>query len=141
MSNNQFSRRKFLAGAAVVGAAGTMGVGTLASCAGGGAKQGVAGAYDWVPREYKFPPMLEKAPEGTELKAGIIGCGGRGSGAAINFLDAGPGLTITALGDVFQDRVDSCREKIKTEKGIEVPVENCFVLCNFIILIECLPQI
>ena len=59
--------------------------------------------------------MLEKAPEGTELKAGIIGCGGRGSGAAINFLDAGPGLTITALGDVFQDRVDSCREKIKAE--------------------------
>lgn len=127
MSNNPFSRRKFLAGAAVVGAAGSMGVGTLASCAGGGAKQGAAGAYDWVPKEYKFPPMLEKAPEGTELKAGIIGCGGRGSGAAINFLDAGPGLTITALGDVFQDRVDSCREKIKAEKGVEVPVENCFV--------------
>ena len=34
MSNNPFSRRKFLAGAAVVGAAGSMGVGTLASCAG-----------------------------------------------------------------------------------------------------------
>jgi predicted dehydrogenase len=127
MSSNQFSRRKFLASAAAVGAAGTMGVGTLSSCAVGGEKSGVAGAYDWVPSEYKFPPMLVTAPEGKALTAGIIGCGGRGSGAAINFLDAGPGLSIIALGDTFQDKVDSCREKIKTEKGQEVPVENCFV--------------
>ena len=124
--SNGFSRRKFLASAAAVGAAGTMGVGALTSCAGGG-KSSVPGAYDWVPTEYKFPPMLATAPEGKELKAGIIGCGGRGSGAAINFLDAGPGLTITALGDVFQDKVDSCREKIQKEKGQEVPIENCFV--------------
>jgi predicted dehydrogenase len=128
MSNNQFSRRKFLASAAAVGAAGTMGVGALTSCTGGGgSKSANGGAYDWVPSEYKFPPMLATAPEGKELKAGVIGCGGRGSGAAINFLDAGPGLSITAIGDVFQDRVDSCREKILKEKGQEVPIENCFV--------------
>ena len=90
-------------------------------------KSAIAGAYDWVPTEYKFPPMLATAPEGKELKAGIIGCGGRGSGAAIDFLNAGPGLLVTALGDVFQDRVDSCREKIQKEKGQEVPIENCFV--------------
>jgi predicted dehydrogenase len=126
MSNNQFSRRKFLASAAAVGAvgtAGTMGMSALTSCTGGGD----TGVYDWVPSEYKFPPMLATAPEGKELKAGIIGCGGRGSGAAINFLNAGPGLTVTALADTFQDRVDSCREKIKTEKGLEVAIENCFV--------------
>ena len=128
MSDNQFSRRKFLSSAAVVGAAGSIGMGALSSCAAGGGKSGVpAGTYDWTPNEYKFPPMLEKAPEGKELKAGIIGCGGRGSGAAINFLNAGPGLSIIALGDVFQDRVDSCREKIKKEKNMDVPVENCFV--------------
>ena len=126
MSNNQFSRRKFLASAAAVGAAGSMGVGALTSCAGGGGKT-ATGAYDWVPSEYKFPPMLATAPEGKELKAGIIGCGGRGTGAAIDFLNAGPGLTVTAIGDTFQDRVDSCREKIKNEKGVEVPIENCFV--------------
>jgi len=127
MSNNQFSRRKFLASAAAVGAAGTMGVGALTSCAGGGGKSAVAGAYDWVPTEYKFPPMLATAPEGKELKAGVIGCGGRGTGAAINFLSAGPGLTVTALGDVFQDRVDNCREEIKKQKGQEIAIENCFV--------------
>ena len=126
MSNNQFSRRKFLASAAAVGAvgtAGTIGMSSLTSCTGGSD----TGIYNWVPSEYKFPPMLATAPEGKELKAGIIGCGGRGSGAAINFLNAGPGLTVTALADTFQDRVDSCREKIKKEKNIDVPVENCFV--------------
>ncbi len=33
MSENNFSRRKFLTGAAAIGAAGAMGVGTLSSCA------------------------------------------------------------------------------------------------------------
>src|SRR5690606_2930888 len=47
------------------------------------------------------PPQ---APAGRRLKAGLIGCGGRGRGAMINFLDAGPDLEITALADVFPDR-------------------------------------
>ncbi|NJK87839.1 MAG: hypothetical protein HC906_19610 [Bacteroidales bacterium] len=29
--------------------------------------------------------FLDQAPEGQELKAGLIGCGGRGTGAAIRF--------------------------------------------------------
>jgi predicted dehydrogenase len=45
----------------------------------------------------------------------------------INFLDAGPNLTIHALGDVFQDRLDECNSKLKKEKGMEVPSENCFI--------------
>ncbi len=127
MSNNSFSRRKFLAGAAAAGAAGVMGVGTLSSCAGNSESSGNAGAYDFQTRELNLPPMLDIAPDGPVLKAGVIGCGGRGSGAAINFLDAGPNLTITALGDVFEDRVKDCANKIKTEKGVEVPQENQFV--------------
>jgi predicted dehydrogenase len=67
------------------------------------------------------------APDGPELKAGVIGCGGRGTGAAHNFIAAGPNLRITALGDVFRDRVESCREKLKQDKNVEIPEENCFV--------------
>ncbi|WP_217447488.1 Gfo/Idh/MocA family protein [Maribellus comscasis] len=77
--------------------------------------------------EIQLPELLDQAPDGKVLKAGLIGCGGRGTGAAINFLDAGPNLQITALGDVFQDRIDSCREKLKTEKGVEIADENCFL--------------
>ncbi|MBN2775019.1 MAG: Gfo/Idh/MocA family oxidoreductase [Prolixibacteraceae bacterium] len=124
MSENNFSRRKFLAGAAAVGAAGAMGVGTLSSCTSGGSGSGTIG--NWTPRELNLPPLLDTAPEGKELKAGVIGCGGRGSGAAFNFLNAGTGLSITALGDVFQDRLDDLKNKLK-EKNVEVPEENCFI--------------
>lgn len=123
--SNEFSRRKFLSGAAVIGAAGTMGIGSIVSCTSG--KNGKSGSYDWQPFEYKYPPMLEKAPDGKELKAGIIGCGGRGTGAALNWLDAGPGVTVTAVGDVFQDRVDGIKAKLKEAKNIELAPEKCFV--------------
>ncbi|HNR42082.1 MAG TPA: Gfo/Idh/MocA family oxidoreductase [Bacteroidales bacterium] len=73
------------------------------------------------------PNFLDQAPDGAVLKAGVIGCGGRGTGAAINFLSAGPNLQVTALADTFKDRVDNCRERILQEKGQEVPAENCFV--------------
>ncbi len=71
--------------------------------------------------------FLDQAPDGQEIKAGLIGCGGRGTGAATDFLNAGPNLKIVALGDVLQDRIDSCREQLKKEKGVEVPDEKCFV--------------
>jgi myo-inositol 2-dehydrogenase / D-chiro-inositol 1-dehydrogenase len=125
MSKNNFSRRKFIAGAAAIGAAGAMGPIMLTSCASNGSGSGSTGV--WTPRELNLPPLLDKAPEGKELKAGVIGCGGRGSGAAINFLEAGSGLSIIALGDVFQDRVDDLKKKLKEQKNVEVPGENCFV--------------
>lgn len=40
------------------------------------------------------------------LKVGIIGCGGRGTGAASDCMSADPGVTLTAAADVFQDRLD-----------------------------------
>jgi predicted dehydrogenase len=77
--------------------------------------------------EIQLPELLDQAPDGKVLKAGLIGCGGRGTGAAINFLDAGPNLQITALGDVFQDKIDNCRAELKTQKGVEIADENCFI--------------
>jgi predicted dehydrogenase len=71
--------------------------------------------------------FLDQAPDGQELKAGIIGCGGRGTGAATDFLNAGANLKITALGDVLQDKIDLCREELKKTKGTEVPDEKCFI--------------
>jgi len=125
MSDNNFSRRKFLTGAATIGAVGAMGFGPLASCTTGGIKEGASAG--WTPRDLNLPPLRDTAPEGKELKAGVIGCGGRGSGAAFNFLDAGPGLSVVALGDVFQDRIDGLKAKLKDQKNVEVPEENCFV--------------
>lgn len=115
MKKSEISRRKFLGKAATVGVAGMVVPSLIASCAGETKKV--------VP----VPAKLDTAPDGPVLKAGVIGCGGRGTGAALNFLSAGPNLQIVALGDTFKDRVDSCREEILKEKKQEVPADKCFV--------------
>jgi len=72
------------------------------------------------------PELLSKAPDGQPLKAGLVGCGGRGTGAAVDFISAGSGLTITALGDVFEDKMTACRKYLK-EKGQDIPDDKCFI--------------
>ena len=52
-----------------------------------------------------------------KAKLGLIGCGGRGTGATKNFMEAcevlGIEVEVVAVGDVFQDRVDGAVEKLK----------------------------
>ena len=114
-SENQkgIDRRKFISDAtlATIGTIGAAGI--ISSCS-------------RKPQE-KLPVLLPEAPDGKLLKAGLIGCGGRGTGAAVNFLDAGPNLEITALGDIFQDKIDNCRAQLKKQKNIEIPDDKCFV--------------
>jgi len=109
---SELSRRKFLEVGAVAAAAGAV----MVSCQGNDGRKAVTAKT-----------FLDQAPDGAVLKAGLVGCGGRGTGAAINFLSAGPNLQITALADVFEDRLNSCRAKIKKNKGQDVARENCFV--------------
>jgi len=73
-----------------------------------------------------LPPILNGAPKGKKLKAGLVGVGARGTGAAINFISAGPDLEIIALADVFQDKIDACRERFASF-NLPIPAENCFV--------------
>ena len=116
-SKNDLSRRRFISNTAVA-AIGTIGAVQLAASCSGSAKK---------TKELKLPDLLSQAPDGKILKAGLIGCGGRGTGAAINFLDAGPNLQIVALGDVFQDRLDKCKAELKAQKNVEIPDDKCFL--------------
>ncbi len=129
MENNKLNRRSFLKSSAMVGltaAVGTAGAASaLTSCK--GKEEGVKLVPLKAPGEYYIPELADMANDGQELKVGVIGCGGRGSGAIFNCLAAANGIKVVALGDVFQEKVDSLRDKLKTEKGQEVPVENCFV--------------
>ncbi len=84
-------------------------------------------AYARLAPKQLIQPGPDRAPDGPALKAGLIGCGGRGTGAAVNFIDAGPNLQIAALADVFQDRLDQARSAINKERGQEVPSSHCFV--------------
>jgi len=111
--SKSLSRRKFIGDAAAIGALGALGVGAVVS------------SCSRKP-SYVAPAFLDHAPDGPLLKAGVIGCGGRGTGASINFLNSGPNLEITALGDVFQHRLDRCRSELKDKKNVEVPDNRCF---------------
>ena len=48
-----------------------------------------------------------------ELKVGLIGCGGRGSGAAGNILRAGKHVKLVAMADAFEDKIKGSRETLK----------------------------
>ena len=108
-------RRKFIADAAALSVIGAISAGhLLTSC---------------KPRRqrYEAPVFPARAPDGPVLKAGLIGCGNRGTGAAFNFLDAGPNLEITALADVLPSQLHRCRQALKEHRGVEIPDENCFI--------------
>src|SRR5829696_634258 len=47
------------------------------------------------------------------LKVGLIGCGGRGTGAAQQALHADKNVALTAIGDAFQDQIDKAVSTLK----------------------------
>jgi predicted dehydrogenase len=114
MEKSQFSRRNFLGKSAIIGAAGVIGMNALTSC-----------SSKTKTVNYNFPPTIDKAPDGKKLKAGLVGCGNRGTGAALNFLAAGNDLELVALADVFEDKVWDCKSKLSKQR-VEIPEKNCF---------------
>ena len=107
-TTNKSSRRRFLGNTAAIGAIGVVGASQLIrSCSTDPAA---------TTGKVTAPTILDTAPDGQPLRAGVIGVGGRGSGAALDFLNAGPNLSIVAIADVFQDRIDDFRKKLKEKK-------------------------
>jgi predicted dehydrogenase len=62
------------------------------------------------------------------IRIGVIGCGGRGTGAAIDCLTADPGVEVVALGDLVPDRVASALKNLtgKFPDRVKVPPSRCF---------------
>ncbi|MBS0195808.1 MAG: Gfo/Idh/MocA family oxidoreductase [Planctomycetes bacterium] len=54
---------------------------------------------------------------GKKLRIGLIGCGGRGTGAATQALKADKDTVLVAMGDVFDDRLKSSLKGITEEMG------------------------
>src|SRR5437660_1456022 len=96
------SRREFLRGATAAGAAALMASGN-----------------------YAFA-------QGSEvIKVGLIGCGGRGMGAAADALQADPGARLTAMGDVYRTPIESGLRYLKDQSDqnakVQVTPDNQFV--------------
>jgi predicted dehydrogenase len=62
------------------------------------------------------------------LRVGMIGCGGRNTGAAAQALTADPATRLVAMCDIFMDRVKDKRRVLKEQKGDQVAVndDHCF---------------
>ena len=52
-----------------------------------------------------------------KIKIGLIGCGGRGTGAATNTCTGNEGVTIYAMGDLFKDNLETSRNRLKGEEA------------------------
>ncbi len=71
-------------------------------------------------------------PAGADtLRVGLIGCGGRGTGAAVNALGGDPNLTLTALADVFDGQIQRSLAALEKDPAIAAKVnvnpDQCFV--------------
>jgi len=81
----------------------------------------IAGALPYKMGFARQPSTLSS----NTLKVGLIGCGGRGAGAASQAIQADPNVILTAMGDVFQDRLDESYnallelhpDKVKVDKA------------------------
>ena len=69
-----------------------------------------------------------------KIKLSLVGCGGRGTGAVINALNADDNIELISMCDVFEDKIESSLNNLKNEfKGtskIQVKNENCFTGFN-----------
>ncbi len=78
-----------------------------------------------------FTGSASAAGRAERIRVGLIGCGGRGTGAAVNALEASPDCELIAMGDVFKDRLDGSlgwmRGQDHVSDRILVEPEHCHV--------------
>jgi len=65
------------------------------------------------------------------IRVGMIGCGGRNTGAAAQALNADPGARLVAMCDIFIDRVKGKRGILKGQKKDQVMVDDAHCFAGF----------
>jgi predicted dehydrogenase len=72
-----------------------------------------------------------RAQEGGTLRVGLVGCGGRGTGAAAQALQADKNTKLVAMGDAFADRLETSLKTLRQQENLaeklDVSPERCFV--------------
>jgi len=99
--------------------------------------------------QFPFVHVAQAAASDMQVKIGLIGCGGRGTGAALNAMGAAtrviypsagyhtedaaenskiarPNIQVVALADLFEDRLNTCKAQLE-KVGCNIPKERCFV--------------
>jgi predicted dehydrogenase len=76
-----------------------------------------------------LPGNLFAAENSATLRVGLIGCGGRGSGAADQALTADKNVVLTAMGDAFDDQLQKSLQSLRAghPEKVKVTPDKCFV--------------
>lgn len=74
-------------------------------------------------------PAGGEACERDVIRVGLVGCGGRGTGAAAQALAADPGARLVAMGDLFTDQIGSSHAWLAALHGpqVDCPAPRRFV--------------
>lgn len=118
-------RRDFLTRSTLIGASIPMGIGALpllSSCS-----NASKDALKFTAEDFNMFSFVDVAPNGKPIKAALVGCGDRGTGAACQLLEAGSDISIVALVDVFEDRMANCRKVLSERFNNIVDDSNCYL--------------
>ena len=64
-------------------------------------------------------PELVRGAGKEKIRFGLVGCGGRGTAAAVNLMTADPAVEIVAMGDVFEDRLEGSLTQLRDPKFLQ----------------------
>ena len=78
-------------------------------------------------------PRAVHAQDDGVIKVGLVGAGGRGSGAAVNALNADPRAKLVAIGDAFDDRARGALKNLKGNPNVgdRVAVDEDHIFSGF----------
>lgn len=63
-------------------------------------------------------PELVRGAGPEKLRAGLVGCGGRGTQAVLNLLSGDPTVELVAMGDVFEDKLEGSLARLRDPKYV-----------------------
>ncbi len=92
--------------------------------AGGAAATGLTTAM------FPAPGRIHAQGSGT-IRVGLVGCGGRGSGAARDAVTGSAGIRLVAMGDLMPDRLASARRRLAEELGQAYAVDDDHAFTGF----------
>jgi predicted dehydrogenase len=61
------------------------------------------------------PGRTNAAPVTGKIRIGLIGCGGRGTGATVQALNADSNVELWAMGDVFPEQIEKSRKNVQAQ--------------------------
>jgi predicted dehydrogenase len=71
-------------------------------------------------------PLVHASGQDQTISVGLIGCGGRGTGAAENCLESSRNVRLVAMADLFPERLEASRRQLSKREGYKVDDANAF---------------